>query len=955
MADIKTRDAVKGTIKTIDKAAIATERMKSAYAKTKDKAEQGCYADENSATEYAADRLSYGADRIKDEGIHQFNKQGQKAVKETRGNIGKAKDKISAYKQKKAAKAAEQHNNGLQIRHGAASRSSTPDSVQRAKSQFIKTRQQGKKTVKTTARNAEKTVKATAKCTVKTTQKSVKTAQATSKAAIKTAEHTAKATKAAAKASAKAAQRAAQAAKATAKATVAAVKAAVKATIAAVKAIIAGVKALVAAIAAGGWIAVVIIIVICLIALIAGSVFGIFFSGEDSGNGMTMQSVVREINAEYDTRLDEIQSSTTYDVLEMSGSRAVWKEVLAVYSVKTATDPDNPQEVATMDEGKKQLLSGIFWEMNEISSRTESKTETVITESDDGHGNIVQTETTVMINRYERLNQELKMVETKRKVAAYCRVSTDNEDQANSFESQQRYFRQYIERNPDWELYEIFADEGISGTNTKKRKEFNRMIACAKNGDFDLIITKEISRFARNTLDSIYYTRELKKHGVGVIFMNDNINTLDGDAELRLAIMSSIAQEESRKTSERVKWGQKRQMEQGVVFGRSMLGYDVDGGKMTINEEGAKVVRLIFHKFVNEGKGTHVIARELREEGISPMRVKEWSNTVILRVIRNEKYCGDLVQKKTYTPDFLSHEKKYNRGQEEFVIIKDHHEPIISRELFDEANRILDAKSLSQEGKAKHSNRYPFSGKIKCGCCGSSYVARYKTRKDGSRYKAWRCNEAAKHGSPHIDKAGNQVGCTGLSIRNEDATHIMYLVTKSLKYNRNKIINNLTAVIQSIIAMDTTGTDVLKLQEQIKKIEGKRANLIDLYMSNLINKDEFTATRASCDAEIEELQSIIESVDKQREMIEQQQQLLKEIEDAIKEIVSGVEYEDEFYKHILDKMVVQDKDNIDVYLNLLPMKWSYTVAKASKKAVASEWNISEASLPMSVSRAFSSG
>ena len=192
-------------------------------------------------------------------------------------------------------------------------------------------------------------------------------------------------------------------------------------------------------------------------------------------------------------------------------------------------------------------------------------------------------------------------------------------------------------------------------------------------------------------------------------------------------------------------------------------------------------------------------------------------------------------------------------------------------------------------------------------------------------------------------------------IRNEDATHIMYLVTKSLKYNRDKIINNLTAVIQSIIAMDTTGTDVLKLQEQIKKIEGKRTNLIDLYMSNLINKDEFTATRASCDAEIEELQSIIESVDKQREMIEQQQQLLKEIEDAIKEIVSGVEYEDEFYKHILDKMVVQDKDNIDVYLNLLPMKWSYTVAKASKKAVASEWNISEASLPMSVSRAFSSG
>lgn len=540
------------------------------------------------------------------------------------------------------------------------------------------------------------------------------------------------------------------------------------------------------------------------------------------------------------------------------------------------------------------------------------------------------------MNRYELMNQEYKLVDKKKRVAAYCRVSTDNEDQANSFESQQRYFRQYIERNPNWELYEVFADEGISGTNTKKRKEFNRMIACAKNGDFDLIITKEISRFARNTLDSIFYTRDLKKHGVGVIFLNDNINTLDGDAELRLAIMSSIAQEESRKTSERVKWGQKRQMEQGVVFGRSMLGYDVKDGKMTVNEESAKVVRLIFHKFVNEGKGTHVIARELREEGIRPMRVKEWQNTVILRLLRNEKYCGDLVQKKTYTPDFLSHEKKYNRGQEEFVIIKDHHEPIISRELFDEANRILDERSLSQEGKAKHSNRYPFSGKIKCGCCGASYVARYKTRKDGSRYKAWRCYEAATHGSPHVDKAGNQVGCSGPSIRNEDAVHIMCLVTRELKLNRQKITDNLLSVIKSIIAMDTTGADVEKLETQIKAIEDRRAKLIDLYMSGDVTKEEFTAARTKCDSEIAELQSVIDSIEKQQEMVRQQQELIAEITKAIQEIINGVETEDDFYAHILDKMVVHDRDNIDVYLNLLPLKWSFTVATAAKKAFAPE-------------------
>ena len=279
MADIKTRDAVKGTIKTIDKAAIASERMKSAYVEIKERAEQGYYADENSATEYAADRISYAADRVKDEGIHQFNKQGQKAVKTTQENIGKAKDKISDFKQSRAVKAAEQkaiqnmsEQHGLQIRHGVASRSTASDVSQTAKSQLIKTRQQGRKMIKTTARNAEKAVKSTAKGTVKTTEKGIKTAQATSKAAIKTTETSVK-TAQAAKASAKTAQKASQAAKATAKATAEATKATVRATIAAVKAIIAGTKALISAILAGGWIAVVIILIVVLLGC-AVSLFG---------------------------------------------------------------------------------------------------------------------------------------------------------------------------------------------------------------------------------------------------------------------------------------------------------------------------------------------------------------------------------------------------------------------------------------------------------------------------------------------------------------------------------------------------------------------------------------------------------------------------------------------------------------------------------------------------------
>ena len=245
----------------------------------KEKAEQGYYSDENSVTEYAADRISFAADRVKDEGIHQFNKQGQKAVKTTQENIGKTKDKIIDFKQSRAVKAAEQkavqnmsEQHGLQIRHGAASRSAAPDVSQTAKSQLIKTRQQGQKMIKSTARNAEKAVKTTAKGTVKTTEKGIKTAQATSKAAIKTTETSVK-TAQAAKASAKTAQKASQAAKATAKATAEATKATVRATIAAVKAIIAGTKALISAIIAGGWIAVVIILIVVLLGC-AVSLFG---------------------------------------------------------------------------------------------------------------------------------------------------------------------------------------------------------------------------------------------------------------------------------------------------------------------------------------------------------------------------------------------------------------------------------------------------------------------------------------------------------------------------------------------------------------------------------------------------------------------------------------------------------------------------------------------------------
>lgn len=375
MPDIKTRDVVKGTVKVIDKSAVAAERMKDAYVRTKDKAEHGVFAAESSPEEYAADRTLTGTETAAHEAAHGLDKAGRKGVKTTKENISKAKDYF-------------------QRRKADLPKKQTKDAMRRVR-RSADTTQKAIKTVDRSGKTIKQTAKSTGKAAVKTTQKSIKTAEQTSRTAIKTTQAAAKTAQKTAQATAKAAKTAAQTARAAAKATAAGIKAAVKATAAAVKAIVAGTKALIAAIAAGGWIAVVVIIVICLIGLIVGSCFGIFFSGEDSGTGQTMRQAVQEINADYQSQIDTTRATIIYDELEMSGSRAVWPEVLAVYAVKTTTDPDDPQEVATVDNAKKAILKDIFWRMNELSSRTESKTEEVITETDDGHGNIVETTTTV--------------------------------------------------------------------------------------------------------------------------------------------------------------------------------------------------------------------------------------------------------------------------------------------------------------------------------------------------------------------------------------------------------------------------------------------------------------------------------------------------------------------------------------------------------------------------------
>lgn len=375
MPDIKTKKENKGTIKTLDKAKIASGRMKSAYIQTKDKAEHSVEAEEYSANEYATDRVESGAKRGAEETVRQTKKQIGNAKDGAKMVKNKIKQRIENKAQNKAENAVK---NSVQKSSKNAAKKSAEKSARTTFSKAfnegrksIRTVEQTSKTVKQSARSVgRKTVKTAQKGTAKTVKTSVKTAEKTSKAAIKTSKQAAKATQKTAQATAKAAQKAA----------VQATKVAVKATIAAIKAIIAGIKALASAIAAGGWVAVVIIIVICLIALIVCSCFGIFASGEDSGTGVTMQTAVQEINEEYNQKIEDIKSNNTYDILEMSGSRADWKEVIAIYAVdKNMADlnpanPDEAQEVATMDEGKKEDLRNLFWKMNKVESHTEKKT-----------------------------------------------------------------------------------------------------------------------------------------------------------------------------------------------------------------------------------------------------------------------------------------------------------------------------------------------------------------------------------------------------------------------------------------------------------------------------------------------------------------------------------------------------------------------------------------------------
>ena len=356
---------------------------------------------------------------------------------------------------------------------------------------------------------------------------------------------------------------------------------------------------------------------------------------------------------------------------------------------------------------------------------------------------------TVIPARSNRSSLAENLEPKKKRVAAYCRVSTDQEEQLSSYEAQVNYYTNYIEKHPDYEFAGIYADEGISGTTTKKREQFNRMIEDCKAGKIDMIITKSISRFARNTLDCLNFVRQLKDLGIGVTFEKENIFTLDSKGEVLLSILSSLAQDESRSISENSTWGIRRRFEQGKlhVNHTKFLGYDKDkNGNLVVNEKQAKIVRRIYKEFL-DGKGANRIARDLELSGVPNWNGKaKWYEGSIRKMLTNEKYKGDALLQKTYTVDFLSKKRADNNGEVPQYYVEDSHPAIIDKEMWEAVQLEMERRrnfalqyGIQKLEYATTSN--PFAGRVICGSCGQIFGRKvWNSTDDRFRRIIWRCN-----------------------------------------------------------------------------------------------------------------------------------------------------------------------------------------------------------------------
>ena len=489
------------------------------------------------------------------------------------------------------------------------------------------------------------------------------------------------------------------------------------------------------------------------------------------------------------------------------------------------------------------------------------------------------------------------------RVVYYARVSSESDEQLNSLSNQISYFEEYIKRNKAWEYVGGYIDEGISGVSTKKRENFNRMIEDAEKGKFDLIITKEISRFARNTLDSLEFTRKLLQYGVGVMFQNDNINTIEGDAELRLAIMSSIAQDELRKLSDRVKFGHQQAIKDKVVLGNSRIfGYVKENGRLVIDEEQANMVRELFELYSTDKYSMKQLEILFWNKGYRNLNGKKIAHSTMAGIISNPKYKGYYVGNKVKVVDMFTKKQKF-LPPEQWVMFKDESGDIVpalvSEELWEAANEVLLRRSedvKNRKGVCNHANL--LTGKLFCTCCGASYYRRESKDKQGNKNSKWVCSGKINNGA---------ASCNSFAIYEEEIKPILYEVLCDTKIDAKALVDEYIRMYRELDDNNDIPKRMEELREKIDTANKKKNKLLEYNVAGQISDDDFVRMNKQCSDEICEAERMLyelseeqNSIDLLRSNIDQMTSVL---EAAEKDAATGV-ISKEFVERYIDKIYV---------------------------------------------------
>ena len=502
------------------------------------------------------------------------------------------------------------------------------------------------------------------------------------------------------------------------------------------------------------------------------------------------------------------------------------------------------------------------------------------------------------------------------RVTFYARVSTDQDEQINSLENQVQYYTELIQRKPNWKFVPGYIDEGISGGSTKKRDNFNRMIRDAKAGMFDFIITKEISRFSRSTLDSIKYTQELLDYNVGVFFQNDNINTLDTDSEFRLVIMAGVAQDEIRKLSERLKFGFRQAIKNGHVLGNDKLyGYDKKDCVLTVNEEEAEIIRIIFDLYGNQRLGTRTISKRLMELGYTSREGNAFNTLTIRHILENPKYKGWYCGNKSQSVDYRT-KRNILLDESEWVTYPDPSIPaIVPEELWNRANALY--KRRREEMKSHSSglsfhNRYPYSAKIYCEEHGTTFHRQVIQTKKGQQ-EVWQCKVYRSHG---------RASCSAPQIRSSDLDLILSDIFKELVRDKEKIIDSLVTVLTNIPKEVDYGKLRCQVENEMDDLERKKNRLLDLSIAGALTVEEFKERNDAFNAQIQECQGKLTAIRQEEENSSSEELDIPAIRQALDQALSfSGDIDTALVATILEKVVVKKestKDNIylDIFLKL---------------------------------------